>query len=108
MDSDYEGSSVVPESSKGKSRQQSEEKPTEEEYYTIISDDNEEGVSDLSARITLLNQRTQKPLSVINTEEEFLSSIQKFISPWLDTIFGLTNLFFKLSDENVILSNNKI
>ena len=96
MDSDREGSFVVPESSKGKSRQQSEERPTEEEHYTVILDDDEEGGSDPSARITLLNQRTRKPLSVITTEEEFLSSVQKFTSPWLDAIFGLTNSFFNL------------
>ena len=80
MDSDREGSSVVPESSKGKSRQQPEEKPTEEEHYTVILDDDEEGGSDPNARISLLNQRTRKPLSVITTEEEFLSSVQKFTS----------------------------
>lgn len=108
MDSDREGSSVVPESSKRKSRQQSEELPTEDEHYTVILDDDEEGGSDPSARITLLNQRTRKPLSAITTEEEFLSSVQKFISPWLDAIFGLTNSFFNLRDKNVVLSNNEI
>ena len=106
MDSDREGSSVVPESSKGKSQQQSEERPIEEEHYTVILDD-EEGGSDPNARITLLNQRTRKPLSVITTEEEFLGSVQKFTSPWLDAIFGLTNSFFNLRDENVVLSDNE-
>ena len=110
MDSDREGSSVLPESSKGKSRQQSqsEELPTEEEHYTVILDDDEESGSDPRARVTLLNQRTRKPLSVITTEEEFLSSVQKFTSLWLDAIFGLTNSFFDLRDENVVLSNNEI
>ncbi len=62
----------------------------------VILDDNEEDGSDPSARITLLKQRTRKPLSVITTEEEFLSSVQKFMSLWLDAIFGLTNLLFNL------------
>ena len=108
MDSDREGSSVVLEGSKGKSRQRSEERSTEEEHYTVILDDDEEGVSDPSARITLLNQRTRKPLSVITTEVEFLSSVQNFTSPWLDAIFGLANSFFNLRDENVVLSDDEI
>ena len=44
----------------------------------------------------------------MTTEEEFLSSVQKFTSPWLDAIFGLTNLFFSLRDKNIVLSNNEI
>ena len=96
MGSDCEECFVVPESIKRKSRQQSEEKPTKEEHYTVILDNNEEGGSDPSAWITMLNQRTRKSVSVITTEEKFLSSVQKFMSPWLDAIFGLTNSFFNL------------
>ena len=81
MNSDCERSSVALEGSTGKSRQQSSEKPEEEEYYTVILDEDEKGYSDLNAQITLLNQYTRKLLSVITTEEEFLSSIQKFTSP---------------------------
>ena len=106
MDSDHEGSSVAPESSKRKSRQQSAERPEEEEHYTVILDEDEEGYSDPNARITLLNQRTRTPLLVITTGEEFLSSVQKFTSPWLDAIFGLTNSFFNLRDENIVLNDD--
>ena len=96
------------ESSKRKSHQQSEEKRTEEEYLTFILDDDDEGSSDPSTRIILLNQYTRKPLSVITTEAEFLKSVQKFTSPWLDAIYGLTNSFFNLRDESVVLSDNEI
>ena len=75
MDSDCEGFFVAPEASKKKSRQQSSERPEKEKHYTLILDEDEEGYSDPNARITLLNQRTQKPLSVITTEEEFLASV---------------------------------
>ena len=108
MDSDPEGSSAAPESSKGKARPQSPEIPEEDTHYTVILDDEGEGGSDPNAQITLLNKRTRKPLSVITTEEEFLSSVEKFTSPWLDAIFGLTNSFFNLRDENVVLSDNVI
>lgn len=92
---------------KKNSGQQSVERPEEEEHYTVILDEDEEDYSDPSAQITLLNQRTRKPLSVITNEEEFLSSVQKFTSPWLDVIFGLTNSFFNLRDENIVLSDNR-
>lgn len=62
----------------------------------MILDNDEEDNLDPSTRITLLNQYTQKSLSVITTEEKFLNSIQKFTSLWLDTIFKLTNSFFNL------------
>lgn len=103
MDPDREGSLVAPESSKKKSRQQSKEMPKEETHYTVILVDQVEPGSDSRARIALLNQRTQTPLSVITTEEEFLSSVQKSTTPWLHAIFGLTNSFFNLRDENVVL-----
>ncbi|MCJ1347622.1 hypothetical protein MMC31_005850 [Peltigera leucophlebia] len=105
MDSDPEGSSAAPESSKGKARPQSPEIPEEDTHYTVILDDEGEGGSDPNARITLLNQRTRKPLSVITTKEEFLSNVEKFTSPWLNAIFGLTNSF-SLRDENVVLSDD--
>ena len=41
----------------------------------MILDDDKESGSDLRARITVLNQRTQKLLSIITTEEEFLNSV---------------------------------
>ena len=106
MDSDREESSVTPESSKGKSRPQSTEIHEEETHYTVILDEEGESSSDPSARITLLNQRSRKPLSVIATEEEFLSSVDRFTSPWLDAIIRLTNSVFNLRDENVVLSDD--
>ena len=66
-------------------------KSKNEEHYIVILDNNEEDGSNLSAQITLLNQCTQIPLSIIIIEKEFLSSMQKFMSPWLDAIFRLTN-----------------
>lgn len=69
--------------------------------------DNENG-SDLSAQIQLLNQYTQKCLSVIITKEQFLFSILKFTLLWLDIIFEFTNLFLNLQDGNIIVSDNKI
>lgn len=62
----------------------------------MILVDNKEGSSDPNTWIILLNQYTQKLLLVIITKEKFLSSIQKFILLWLDTIFRLTSLFFNL------------
>lgn len=41
----------------------------------MILDNNEESGSDLKIQVILLNQRTQKPLSVITIEKEFLNSI---------------------------------
>ena len=108
MDLDHGRFSIVPESSKEKSRQHRKEGSIEEKYYTIILDADEEGGLDLNTRITLLNQHTQKLLLVITTKEKFLNNVQKFMSLWLDTIFGLTNSFFNLRDKNDVLSNNKI
>ena len=108
MDSDLEGSSAVSESFKEKARLQSQDIPEEDTYYTIILDNEGEGGSDPNTQIILLNQRTQKRLSVITTEEQFFSSIEKFTLPWLDTILGLMNSFFNLRDENIVLSNNII
>lgn len=76
-------------------------------HYMMILVDNKESSSDLSIWIKLLNQHTQKLLSVIITKKEFLNSIQKFKLLWLEAIFKLTNLF-NLQDENIVLSNNKI
>lgn len=81
MDLDYEGSSIVSEGFKRKSRPQLPERPKEEKHYILILDKDEEDYLDSNARIILLNQCTQKPLSVIITKEDFLSSIQKFTSP---------------------------
>lgn len=47
----------------------------------VILDNDEESDLDLKIRVILLNQHTQKPLSVITIEKEFLNSIQKFTSP---------------------------
>ena len=80
--------------------------PEEEMHYTVILDEKRESSSDPSTRITLLNQRTRKVLSVIAIEVEFLSSVERFTSPWLDAIIGLTNSFFNLRDENVVLSDD--
>lgn len=55
MDSDREGSSAAPESSKWKSRPQSTEMREEDTHYTVTFDDEGEGSSDPSARVTLLN-----------------------------------------------------
>lgn len=41
----------------------------------VILDNDKKGVLNLSARIILLNQRTQKLLSIITTKKFFLSSI---------------------------------
>ena len=94
MDLNCERSSVVLESSKEKSRQQLEKRSIKEKHYTVILDDDKKGGLDPNARITLLNQHNQKPLSAITTKEKFLNSVQKFTSSWLDAIFGLINLFF--------------
>lgn len=93
---DYEKSFVILEGFKEKSQQQLEKRQIEEKHYTVILDNDEKGGLDPNVRITLLNQRTQKLLSVITTKKEFLSSIQKFTSSWLDAIFRLTNLTFNL------------
>ena len=108
MDSDRESFSAAPKDSKRKARSQSPEMPEEDTYYTVILDDEGESGSDPNARITLLDQRTRKPLSVITTEKEFRSSVEKFTSPCLDAIFGLTNSFFNLWDKNVVLSDDAI
>ena len=102
MDTDPEGSSAAPESSQWKAKPVSLEISEEDTHYTVTLDDERESGLDPNVQITLLNQRTRKPLSFI--EEEFLSSVKKFTSPWLDAIFGLSNIFFNLRDENVILS----
>lgn len=47
----------------------------------MILNNKGEGGSDFNAQIILLNKHTQKPVSVITTEEEFLSSVEKFTSP---------------------------
>lgn len=108
MDSDPKGSSTTPESSKEKAKPKSPEILEEDIHYTVILDDKREYDSEPNTQIILLNQFTQKPLSVITTEEEFLSSIEKFTSLWLDVIFGLTDFFLNLWDENDVLSDNII
>ncbi len=53
-------------------------------HYKLIFDGEGEPGSNFSSKITLLNQRTQISLSIINKKENFWSSVQDFTSTWFN------------------------